>query len=40
MPKDAVLGTGAETCVKNITEIFKIMVEGETIFVIYYYLSV
>ncbi|XP_065147591.1 uncharacterized protein [Paramisgurnus dabryanus] len=30
LPKDLALGTNAQTCVKNIYEIFKIMVEGNT----------
>ncbi len=40
LPKDLPLGTNAQTCVKNIHEIFKIMVEGETIFNIYFKNSV
>ncbi len=35
LPKDLALGTNAQTCVNNIHEIYKIMVEGETIFSIY-----
>ncbi|KAF4103523.1 hypothetical protein G5714_016406 [Onychostoma macrolepis] len=30
LPKDLALGTNAQTCMKNIHKIFKIMVEGNT----------
>ncbi|KAG1924775.1 hypothetical protein F2P79_025941 [Pimephales promelas] len=35
LPKDELLSKGAQRCVQNIYEIFKMMVEGKTIFIYY-----